>query len=116
MAEIDPKTVFWTNNLFIFDNVPLVNDNVSSNLDKRTNLFIETATATSSHGLVNIGGHTAEDFSLTAESPAIDTGTDVPEIRLDYLHHTIPDSSGFSDIGAFEYNSSRASCLPPRRP
>jgi hypothetical protein len=104
-GQLMPDTVFWTNNLFVFDGV--MKPTPDKNFVQTTNII-----TTSDPGFVNINGSTPQDFALAQGSQAIDQGTVLPEITLDFLNNTVPDPSGKPDIGAFEYNSTEVSTPP----
>ncbi len=62
--------------------------------------------------VANLYGDRFEDFELTANSPAVNTGTLIPNNTLDFMNRTVPDPSGRPDIGAFERGGTSSSCLP----
>jgi MYXO-CTERM domain-containing protein len=108
-GSLQPNTVFWTNNLWVFDGVTQLSPD--SNFVQTTNLITKT-----DPGFINLKGTTAADYDLIAGSAAIDNGTVLADITLDFLNRTSPDSaSGKQDIGAFEYNSTQVS-PPPTYP
>jgi hypothetical protein len=113
-GELLPDTVFLTNNLFVFDGVTTFGDLIDPAFAQTTNLVISTSQQ--DPGFVDISGDTAPDFDLTSSSPAINTGTLLPDNTLDYLTRPIPDPDGSADIGAFEFGSTQGACLPPRLP
>ena len=101
-----PNTVFWTNNLWVFDGVNQMQPD--KNFVQTTNLITKT-----DPGFANLKGQAAADYDLVAGSQAIDKGTLLADITLDFLNRTVPDSaSGKPDIGAFEYNSTQVSTPP----
>ena len=101
-----PNTVFWTNNLWVFDGVTQMSPD--KNFVQTTNLIL-----TKDPGFVNLKGATAADYDLAAGSQAIDKGTILADITLDFVNRTVPDlTSGKPDIGAFEYNSTQVSTPP----
>jgi MYXO-CTERM domain-containing protein len=101
-----PNTVFWTNNLWVFDGVTQLQPD--KNFVQVTNLITKT-----DPGFVNLKGMTATDYDLTAGSAAIDQGTLLSEITLDFLNRKVPDSGGRADVGAFEYNAGQSTSPPP---
>jgi len=106
-GALQPNTVFWSNNIWVFDGVTQVAPD--KNFVQATNLI-----TTQDPGFVNLKGMTAADYDLTAAATtAIDKGTVLADITLDFLNRPIPDSSGKPDIGAFEYNSGQATSTPP---
>lgn len=112
-GELVPGTVFLSNNLFVFDGVMTFGDPIDPAFEQTTNLIIRTSEQ--NPGFVNINGDTAEDFDLTASSPAINAGTLISNNTLDFLNRTVPDPSGLTDIGAFEYGATGdgGSSTPP---
>lgn len=109
-----PNTVYWTNNIFAFDGVsPLTPD---KSFVQTNTIFTKT-----DPGFVNF--HAAAttavpgDYDLVAGSQAIDKGTALEEITLDFLNRPVPDAkSGKPDIGAFEYGSTATTTPPPTFP
>jgi len=64
-------------------------------------------------GFVNYMGTEAKDFDLVAGSPAIDKGTLLADITLDFVNRTVPDAvTGIPDVGAYEYQSTQVSTPP----
>jgi hypothetical protein len=113
-GELLPNTVFLTNNFFVFDDVTPFPNLIDENFNQTTNLVLETSKQ--EPGLVNIGGSTPSDFDLIEGSPAIDKGTAIEGNILDFMNRTIPDPSGATDIGAYEFDSVQETCLPSRSP
>ena len=106
-GALQPNTVFWSNNLWVFDGVNQMAPD--KNFVQTTNLITKT-----DPGFVNLQGKTAADYDLTAgASQVIDKGTVLDDITLDFLNRPVPDPSGRPDIGAFEYNSGQATSTPP---
>ena len=106
-GALQPNTVFWTNNIWVFDGVNQLAPD--KNFVQTTNLITKT-----DPGFVNLKGMTAADYDLTAAATtAIDKGTVLADITLDFLNRPVPDPSGKADIGAFEYNSGQATSTPP---
>ena len=102
-----PNTVYWTNNLWAFDGVQ--NMGADKNFVQTTNLIV-----TKDPGFVNLKGMTSADYDLTAAATgAIDQGTALPEITLDFLNRPVPNAGGKPDIGAFEYNAGEPTSTPP---
>ena len=99
-AEVTPGTVFFSNNLVVFEAANSFMATVDGNIDQSNSLVLTGVDP----GFVNMAGKTAEDFDLVAGSQAIDGGT-VTAYTLDYLNRTVPDSGGIPDIGAFEFGS-----------
>jgi hypothetical protein len=105
-GSLQPNTVFWTNNLFVFDGV--MKPTPDKNFVQTTNLILAK-----DPGFVNLKGTKPEDFALTAAATdAIDRGTPLGEVTLDFINAPIPDPNGKPDIGAFELNSEQTS-VPP---
>lgn len=102
-----PDTVFWTNNVWVFDGVNQVAPD--KNFVQATNFI-----TTQDPFFVNLQGTTAKDYDLLAKaSDLIDKGTPLTEVTLDFLNRMVPDSaSGKPDIGAFEYNATQVSTPP----
>jgi hypothetical protein len=98
---LQPKTVFMINNLFVFDGVTVKRELLDPNFGQTTNLVINTSKQ--NPGFVNLKGDTALDFDLTDSSPAINAGTTMPKNTLDYAYRVVPDPSGKTDVGAFEF-------------
>jgi MYXO-CTERM domain-containing protein len=99
-ADLQPNTVFLTNNLFVLDGVAPSMDLYKSFV-QATNLILETSKQ--DPGFVNLKGTAALDFDLLPSSPAVNAGNPVPEHTLDFANRVVPDPSGKTDIGAFEY-------------
>ncbi len=106
-AEVTPNTVFFDNNLVIFDGAPTYMGGVDSNISASNNLIVESVP-----GVVNIAGINPADFDLVAGSAAIDQGLTVAGHTLDFLNRVVPDPSGATDIGAFEYGSTQGEEQP----
>ncbi len=107
--------VLLTNNLIVVDGVTSYGNVNDPNVTQTTNLIINTAKQ--GPGFVNLAGTiSATDFDLTAASPAINAGTVLSNLPVDYLNRAVPDPSGMTDIGAFEYGSTEVSSLPPSSP
>jgi MYXO-CTERM domain-containing protein len=101
-----PNTVYWTNNLWVFDGVRQVAPD--KNFVQVTNLIL-----TKDPGFINLKGTQPSDYDLVEGSQAIDQGTLLDEVKLDFLNRTVPDTaSGKADVGAFEYNSKQVSTPP----
>jgi MYXO-CTERM domain-containing protein len=109
-GEIYPDGVTWTNNLFVADGVTF--QTPDSRIVQTTNLIINTSKQ--DPGFVNLKGTNAADYDLVSTSPAINAGTVIPSLTLDFLNRTVPDpTSGKTDIGAFEYASTQGTTPPP---
>jgi MYXO-CTERM domain-containing protein len=108
--------VLLTNNLIVFDGVRAFGNVIDPNVTQTQNLIIDTAEQ--DPGFVNLAGTiNATDFDLVPGSPAIDTGTVLSHLPVDYLNRAVPDpTSGQTDVGAFEYNSVEVSTPPPSSP
>jgi MYXO-CTERM domain-containing protein len=96
--------VSLTNNFIILDGVRVFGTAIDAAITQTTNLIVDTASG--DPGVVNVKGTTAADFDLTSSSPAVNAGTTIASLTQDYLDRAVPDSSGTTDIGAFEYGSS----------
>jgi MYXO-CTERM domain-containing protein len=99
--------VSMTNNLIVFDGVTPFGDVIDAAISQSTNLILDASQQ--DPGFVNLAGQTAADFDLTAPSPAIDQGTVLPARTEDFANRSVPDSSGKTDVGAFEYDSTEGS-------
>jgi hypothetical protein len=109
-----PGTVSLTNNLFVFDGSTASILTLEPNLAMTTNLTIDLAKQ--DPGFVDLVGSSALDFDLTARSPAIDVGTEIPGNTLDFAGRPVPEQGGKTDIGAFEYTpKSQVDAAEPMR-
>jgi MYXO-CTERM domain-containing protein len=99
-GQLYEDSIYWTNNLFVADGVNF--QTPDSRVNQTTNLIIKNA-STQDPGFKNLKGMNAEDYDLVEGSPAINEGTVLPNLTLDFLNRTIPDPSGKADIGAFEF-------------
>ncbi len=90
--------VSMTNNLIILDGITAFGSTIDANIAQTTNLV-----ATTNPGVKNIKGTAAADFDLVEGSAAIDKGSAVSGMSLDYLNRAVP--NGATDIGAFEYGA-----------
>jgi hypothetical protein len=106
-ADLEPGTVIFNNNLVIFDGANSFMGGLDDAMSASNNLIVE-----SDPGVANLGGIQAKDFDLVEGSAAIDAGLSVSGHTLDYLNRTVPDPSGTTDIGAFEYGSAQGAELP----
>jgi hypothetical protein len=106
-ADLEPGTVIFNNNLVIFDGANSFMGGLDDAMSASNNLIVE-----SDPGVANLGGIQAEDFDLVEGSAAIDAGLPVSGHPLDFLNRTVPDPSGATDIGAFEYGSAQGAELP----
>lgn len=101
-GALQPNTVFWTNNLWVFDGVMALDPD--PNFVQDHNLVIKNPTLPIFKSMS--GSTNATDFDLVAGSPAIDQGVVIPDVALDFLNRAVPDpTSNQPDVGAFEYNS-----------
>jgi hypothetical protein len=105
-AELTPNTVFFNNNLVVFDGANSFMGTLDDAMSASNNLIVD-----SDPGVVNIAGITAADFDLVAGSQAIDQGLAVAGHTLDYLNRTVP-AGGATDIGAFEYGAEQGEEAP----
>ncbi len=99
-GTMSPTGVYFNNNLVILDGVSSYGSVIDLSINQSNNLV-----TTTDPGVVNWAGTTATDFDLVAGSAAINAGMTIAGLTLDYLNRTVPDPSGITDIGAFEYNS-----------
>lgn len=106
-GTLDPGEVTTTNNLIILDGVTSFGDVIASAITQTTNLVINTSSQ--DPGVVNLAGTAAADFDLLETSPARDQGTVLAGRTQDFLNRGVPDSSGVTDIGAFEYGGTEGS-------
>jgi MYXO-CTERM domain-containing protein len=106
-AELEPNTVTFNNNMVIFDGANMFNAELDPAFSASNNLIVDH-----DPGVANLAGTTADAFDLVAGSEAIDQGLNVPTHTLDFLNRTVPDPSGMTDIGAFEYGSTQGAELP----
>ena len=109
--SLESGDVILTNNLIVFDDVMFFAGSMDERFTQTTNLLIMTSDQ--DPGFVDLSGTDADDYQLTASSPAVDSGTPVPGSSLDFVNNAIDDSP---DIGAYEYGSSASTCLPSRMP
>jgi MYXO-CTERM domain-containing protein len=109
-------SVLLTNNLIVFDGVRAFGDVIDPAITQTTNLVVDTSKQ--DPGFVNLAGTiNAADFDLVAGSPAINAGTVLAHLPVDYLNRAVPDpASGQTDIGAFEFNSIQVDTPPPSSP
>jgi len=115
--DLDPNTVFLTNNLYVLDSgVTPTPDLLHQNFVQSNNLVVIQDQAAVDLGFTNAAGTKAPDFDLvSASSPAVDAGTAISGNELDYSDRTRPTRSA-PDIGAFEYGAAQSECMPPQRP
>jgi MYXO-CTERM domain-containing protein len=109
-------SVLLTNNLIVFDGVRAFGNVIDPAITQATNLVVDTAKQ--DPGFVNLAGTiNAADFDLVAGSPAINAGTVLSHLPVDYLNRAVPDpATGQTDIGAFEFNSVQVATPPPSSP
>ena len=105
-AELTPNTVFFNNNLVIFDGANSFMATLDDAMSASNNLIVE-----SDPGVVNLGGITAADFDLVEGSQAIDQGMAIAGRTLDYLNRAVP-AGAATDIGAFEYGAEQGEEAP----
>jgi MYXO-CTERM domain-containing protein len=96
--DLQPNAIFLSNNLFALNGS---SGSLHKNFVQATNLVIDSTAQ--DPGFINPNGTAAADFDLVAKSPAVNAGTSIPGNTLDYLDRPVPDPSGKTDIGAFEY-------------
>jgi hypothetical protein len=104
-GTVTPNTVFFNNNLVILDNVTSFGTLVDAAISQSNNLIARLPNDPNP-GVVNVAGTQATDFDLVADSAARDQGMTIAGYTKDCLDRVVPDSSGITDIGAFEYGSS----------
>ena len=98
-AEVTPGTVFFNNNLVVFEDSNSFMATVDGNIDQSNSLILTGVDP----GFVNFAGKTAADFDLVAGSQAIDAGL-ATTYTADYFGRVVPSGSA-PDIGAFEYGA-----------
>ena len=107
--------VLMTNNLIVLDGVRSFGNVIDPNITQTTNLVVDTTQQ--DPGLVNLAGTTnPSDFDLLPTSPAINAGTLLAHLPVDFLNRAVPDPGGLTDVGAFEYGSTQVTELPPSSP
>lgn len=108
-GTLQPDTVFFNNNLVIYDGF-----GSAGSLDKNISQSNNLITTTTSGVVANIGTGgvqpAAADFELVSGSPAIDQGMSIATITTDFFNRAVP-SGAAPDIGALEYGASLASGL-----
>jgi MYXO-CTERM domain-containing protein len=106
-GTVAPNTLFFDNNLVLFDGFSSPST-LDSNIVKSNNLI--TTTTAGVVKSIGVAGTTpaATDFDLVSGSPAIDGGKAIATITSDYLNRAVPNGTA-ADIGAFEFNASLAS-------
>jgi hypothetical protein len=118
-GELEPETVYLTNNLFVLDGVtswspwfPLIDDAF-----EQSNNIVASYTGPEDPnyvdlGFANIAGTDPSDFDLVdANSPAVDAGADMADNTLDYFNRARPNGTA-PDIGALEFGSDQVVCIP----
>jgi MYXO-CTERM domain-containing protein len=108
-GQLYEDSIYWTNNLFVADGVNFMNPD--SRVIQTTNLIIKDASK-QDPGFINLKGTTAADYDLLPTSPAVNAGTVLPSITVDFLNRAVPDPSGQADIGAFEVGSTAVTPPP----
>lgn len=118
-GDIEPNTIFLTNNLYVFDGIT---DTSGMGLDKnivQKNTLVVTCKTTddpncSGLGFANHLGRDPTDYDLVSANPkVVDVGADIDGNTLDYFNRTRPAGSA-PDLGAMEYGAKQAACLPAR--
>lgn len=106
MGSVDPETVFFNNNLVLFEGFGSPSK-LDENISQKNNLI----TATTAGVVKSLGQAGTQpspsDFDLIEGSPAIDGGLEMANVTLDFLNRAIP-AGGAPDIGAFEYGAAVA--------
>jgi MYXO-CTERM domain-containing protein len=107
--------VLLTNNLIVFDGVTPFGNVIDPAITQTTNLIIKTSQQ--DPGFVNLAGTiSARDFDLVVGSPAVNAGTVLPHLTVDYANRAVPDPSGATDVGAFELGSAEVGPPPSTSP
>jgi MYXO-CTERM domain-containing protein len=110
-GQLYDDSIYWTNNYFVADGVNF--QNPDSRVIQTSNIIIKDASK-QDPGFVNLQGTNATDYDLVQTSPAVNAGTVVPAYTIDFLNRTTPDpTSGQTDVGAFEYDSTPGTTPPP---
>jgi hypothetical protein len=117
-GELMPGTVHLTNNLYVLHGVPRWNwlPLIDQAFDRHSNIVAAYLDPEDPDyidlGFANIEGNAPSDFDLVnVKSPAVDTGADMAGNALDYFNRVRPIGSA-PDIGAMEFGSSQAECIP----
>lgn len=106
MGSVEPETVFFNNNLVLFEGFSSPSK-LDENISQKNNLMT-TTTAGVVKALGQAGTEPSpSDFDLIEGSPAIDGGLEIANVTLDFLNRAIP-AGGAPDIGAFEYGATLA--------
>jgi hypothetical protein len=121
-GELVPGTVHLTNNLYVLDGVtnwyrlfnPLFD--MDPAFDRHNDIVYTYSGPQDPNyvdlGFANIAGNAPLDFDLVnVDSPAVDAGADIAGNTLDYFNRVRPKGSA-PDIGAMEFGSCQAECLP----
>jgi hypothetical protein len=111
-----PGTVHLTNNLYVLDGVTSWFRLIDPAFDTKNNIVASYWGRQDPNyidlGFANIAGTTASDFKLVkAGSPAVNTGADIAGNTLDFFNRARPLGNA-PDIGALEFGSYQAKCLP----
>ena len=106
-ADLTPGTVFFDNNVVIFDGAPMYMGTLDAAISASNNLIVDY-----DPGVANLAGIQPQDFDLIAGGEAIDQGLTVAGHTLDFLNRVVPDAAGATDIGAFEYGSTQGEEQP----
>jgi hypothetical protein len=109
-AELTPGTVFFNNNIVIFDGANSFMASLDDAMSASNNLIVDH-----DPGVVNLAGIEGADFDLVSGSEAIDAGLSVPGHTLDFLNRIVP-AGGATDIGAFEYGAEESDGTEPTVP
>jgi len=118
-GDINPNTIFLTNNLYVFDGVADTSGmGMDPNLVLKNNLVLTCKTTSDTNcsglGFANHLGRNPTDFDLVTANPkVVDVGAAIDGNNLDYFNRTRPTGSA-PDIGAMEYGAKQAACLPAR--
>jgi hypothetical protein len=115
-GELVPGTVYLTNNLYVLDGVIPWGQLIDPAFVTNNNIVLSYSGPEDADyvdlGFANIAGTDAWDFNLvTAESPAVDAGSDIAGNTLDFFNRTRPIGSA-PDIGALEFDSAQVECIP----
>ena len=115
-GELVPGTVYLINNLFVLDGVTPLGQLTDPAFVTDNNIVVSYSGPEDADyvdlGFADITGTGASDFDLvTAESPAVNAGSDIAGNTLDFFNRTRPIGST-PDIGALEFDSAQAECIP----
>jgi len=115
-GELVPGTVHLTNNLFVLDGIVPWGQLIDPAFVTSNNIVAGYwGTGDPNYvdfGFADINGTDPSDFNLVdPNSPAVNAGAYIAGNTLDYFNRTRP-AGDAPDIGALEYGSSQAECLP----